>query len=115
MANTSSQESPHYKDTEVVTDPKSPEAVQIPVGANDGTRAAVNPHTEPSPNEIFGDPTDGGVQGSDPAVPAPHDEPAQPRPEDVFSGNAEPTSVVPDPDAPQEAAKPAADDDSDSE
>lgn len=99
MANSNSQESPVYKDTEVVTDPKSPEAVQIPDGANDGTRPAVNPHTEPTPNEIFGDPEGGGEQSSEPAVPAPHDEPAQPRPEDVFNGDAEPTSVVPDPDA----------------
>jgi hypothetical protein len=102
MANTNAdaKDAPFYKDTEVVTDPKSDEAVQIPDGANDGTAPAVHPATEPSPNEVFGDPTDGGASRSEPSVPAPHDEPAQPRPEDVFSGDAEPTSVVPDPDAP---------------
>lgn len=47
--------SPQYRQTEVVTDPEAPEAVQIPDGANDGSDNGPHPLTAQTPNEVFGD------------------------------------------------------------
>jgi hypothetical protein len=39
----------------VVTDPDSPEAVQVPDGANDGSNPGPHVLTEPTPAQVFGD------------------------------------------------------------
>jgi hypothetical protein len=65
--------SPEYRQTEVVTDPKSEEAVQIPHGNNDASQPGTNVLAEPSPAEVFGDaPT---PVFTEPERPSPHDEP----------------------------------------
>lgn len=49
-------DAPVYRQTEVVTDPDSKDAVQVPDGANDGSNPGPHALTEPTPNEVALDP-----------------------------------------------------------
>ena len=72
--------SPQYDQTEVITDPHDELAVQIPEGLNDGSDPGQHILTRETPNEVLGgEPTE---VHSEPAVPAPHDEPGV-KPNDV--------------------------------
>jgi hypothetical protein len=73
--------SPVYNQTEVVTDPEAPEAVQIPRGSNDGSDNGPHPLTEDTPNEVFGDEVP--EQPSEPAHSVGADVPATPPPSQV--------------------------------
>ena len=42
-----------FEQTTVITDPDSPEAVQIPEGVSGESENPLGVHQEPSPNEVF--------------------------------------------------------------
>lgn len=49
-------DAPVYRQNEVITDPESKDAVQIPDGPNDGSNPGPHALTEPTPNEVALDP-----------------------------------------------------------
>jgi chromosome segregation ATPase len=103
-----------FDQTTVVTDPDSPEAVQVPAGENDGTKTGPHPLTEPSPSEVFGDvtpadeapETDAELQAEVEAAEAAQAE-AEQKAVDAEAAQADAEAKVADAEAAKEAAEAA--------